>query len=839
MKKSVDPQSIPSMKRAIEEETQPPREPPDPPQVQQQPIRSANNKTRTFGNATEMKISDSKVEMIATPAMLYKVIRVVNHFIEHIIKHYPSEDDNIGIEETWYKHWKTMYPIIKSSKRSMIDVYRMLFNDYTMEDKYIDIYTIVMALKDMIPHLKHSYDILPVDDEKGKNEMNKNRFQLIITLYTGVFKDYENSFQPLDEIDSIGTYRGFHESRSITTWHTVASKASVDSEQQNTIPSDVLIDHESKSNKSDSSSQVSTPSITMNPMPRNVEPPAASPTSKSASQITNDSNLSYSQQTPAYGGKNVRFTRNQTIIRDEIIKDCQLQINNGMKGLQSSMQTLMTEQTNILKNIASSNNTHQIPQTPIRVTSRNLRNQPSPHHTPQIQNSQQPSSTRVQQQSHPRQQAPYQRSGSIIFYHNGSSYELRDQQYAKNSSDLCEVKDKMDLVQFYEEMQSDAISYNIFLQQFDLLTPWTKYTSNTLPPTCILTSLDSSTNTIDAYNRMKNALYTKLSKATIQDPEYKAIVKHGSIGKDGFEILYELMTLCHPKLTVATNKTRDTNPRPSLTSVDSIYSYAEKLSTWLTIDSIKGLKYSDDQVLDIFMEEMCKDVKYEKAVNAINSELTIKDTMLRNVGMTNFPEHLKIYHLPSTVMSYYNKDERNALFPTEGENGEVIRSIQSTSAVGVPSQDHELETGEMVTVIMKAIYDSTDGIKRLTRDRIDEICEGCGMHGHNVYQTGCDRCAQYLMIKKYLENNPQSIKGILSKYKKRQKDIAQQRRSKGKNDSPPKQPQKRYNTRFSKARVKKLQDAINQAMESESEDNDNESYSSAVQSDDEEDTSNE
>ena len=70
----------------------------------------------------------------------------------------------------------------------------------------------------------------------------------------------------------------------------------------------------------------------------------------------------------------------------------------------------------------------------------------------------------------------------------------------------------------------------------------------------MLVNLNAIDNTINAYNCMKYALYTKLNKSEFNDPEYKAIIRHGSIGKDGFEILYELMTHCHPRLMVATSK---------------------------------------------------------------------------------------------------------------------------------------------------------------------------------------------------------------------------------------------------------------------------------------------
>ena len=281
-----------------------------------------------------------------------------------------------------------------------------------------------------------------------------------------------------------------------------------------------------------------------------------------------------------------------------------------------------------------------------------------------------------------------------MFQYQSAEYELRDQYFTKHSSNLRVVKTKTDLVHFYEELQSAAISYNIFLQQFDLLQPWAKYTTNTLPPTCILTHLDAPSNTINAYNRMKNALYSKLSNSTFHDPEHKAIVKHGSIGKDGFEVLYELMTHCHPKLLVATTKIRDTNKRPELTSDDSIYSYAEKLTTWLTIESIKGLKHSDDQVLDIIMEEMRSDDKYDKGVKALDSELSIKDTFQRMGGNIQFPEHLKLYNIPSTIMSYYTEEEKKLMFPNEESTDGIVRILHEPD--GNETTDEKFDMSDLV-----------------------------------------------------------------------------------------------------------------------------------------------
>ena len=781
---------------------------------------------RDLDNNNTMVISNNDVEMIATPELLYKMIRVVNHFVEHIITHYINDDYGVSKQALWYLRWKNQYPIIKSSRRTMIETHRLVHDDYITKDKEITVYQFFMQLLNIVPHLNECYDILPVNET---GSINSNRFKLVITLYHGKLTDPNNPYSELGSNASTKVYKGFAENKSVTTWHTNASKASYESTALPPIvPADVVVNKDSISLQSDESN-------TMNAKKTPEEPPTDTTPDSKPSGITNDSNLTYSPAPPMQ--KSVKFTRNQQMIKDEIIEDCKKQIDEGMKGLHTSLKTLLIDQNNILRNNNVNNNPYNTPTqptqqpTPVVSHQRNRRNQPSPSHTgtPRQINSPYHSSSNSRHSGPPSSSfmASYQRSGSMIFRYQGTEYELRDQQYNKNSSELREVTTKTDLVHFYEELQSDAISYNIFLQQFDLLSPWAKYTTNTLPPTCIFNHLTTVDNTIDAYNCMKNALYNKLAKSTFHDKEYEAIVKHGSIGKDGFEVLYELMTHCHPKLFVATTKIRDTNKRPELTSKDSMYSYCEKLTTWLTIECIKGLKYSDDQVLDIVMDAMRNDEKYEKAVTSITSELSIKDTFQRMSGTANFPEHLKIYHLPSTIMSYYTKDEREDLFPTDTSSDGVVNKISAVE----PLHQHEmgLEMQELTQAIIKAMKESTGSGTKITRERLDEFCEGCGMWGHNVYQTGCDRCAQYLMIKKYLENNAQNIQSILSRYKKHQRNLAAQRQKKTTTEDK-KPPARRYNTRYSKARVKRLQDAIFQAMVSESDETDSDSFASATQS---------
>ena len=111
------------------------------------------------------------------------------------------------------------------------------------------------------------------------------------------------------------------------------------------------------------------------------------------------------------------------------------------------------------------------------------------------------------------------------------------------------------------------------------------------------------------------------------------------------------------------------------------------------------------------MEQLRKDEKYNLAVQSINSELTINDTLKRTTGTFGFPEHLKLYHLPSTVMPYYSKEEKNMLFSTEESTNEItsivnqIRTTVNNLSSPVPTDDSLVGIAQ---VIVRVTTDSTE-----------------------------------------------------------------------------------------------------------------------------------
>ena len=799
------------------------QEPPDPPEeMVETPPTNSDVKDAVIINMDHVTINTTK-------QLTYKVIRVMNHFIDHIIKHYNDKDTAVTETAQWYVKWKTIYPVIRSSRRSMIEVHRMLFDDYEIKDENINLYDTVMNLVMSIPHMKGCYDINETPTADKTNE-----FQFKLRLYRGNIDDANNTYSPIEENESLPSmYRPFTDSRSISTWQTNRTV---------TTPIPENVDITKSQNSDDQSSQVTDETKNGQPGPKDPEPNKLFPSKPlSSSKLT----------------KKVKFTKNQQLIKDELKNTCEQEIRQSMQGLTSSLTNLMIQQNQMLRNLSYSyaqhgnvknqsnedfhNNPHNNfaeqlnDELPTRVPSSrsNIQSPTSP--TPlrrHMRYNATPSPLANPSGHRPTFQRTSfaHRSGSLYFKYQGSDYELRDSQYAKNSAELREVNDKTDLVHFYEEMQSDAITYNIFLQQFDLLQPWQKYITETLPPTCIFDNLTIQENTIDAYNRMKNALYTKLSKSQINDPEYKAIVKHGSIGKDGFEILYELMTHCHPKLMVASTKIRDTNPRPHIDDQESIYSYLEKLTTWLTIEQINGMQHNDDQILNIVMEEMRSDTRYQAAIDGISSELTIRDTFQRMHGSSQFPENLKLYNLPSTIMSYYSKEEKMSLFPTDNSLSPVVQSLKPTAAVLTNNTTQNSESNDLAQAILQITTDPKQAQVLLAREGVDEQCEGCGLYGHNVFQTGCDRCAQFILIQRYLEKHPSHTKPILAKYKAHQQELMKERKKRKEKREPFKKDKSKssYSFKSRKARIQRIHDALDHALLPPSESSDEEeSYASA------------
>ena len=719
-------------------------------------------------------LTDKSVTMMVKPHSFYRLVRVLNHWIKHLIEHYPpGVHSRINSDAEWLVKWNTLYKIMRSSNREFKEMYQVWTNDYNEKDPTPqDLFEFFLI---DIPMLRMSYDIQPID----KDDSNPRKyFQITLDLY--FFKDENNAY---GEAASLPQYRPFTDNNSLVTWTTnfsMNSESQADQQEENISQ---------KKNAKESSTNIGEIPPTIN-LKSEMEQEAHGNSAPSPS--SGDTNLSHDSVSKDGSKRDIKNAKKTKELQAAVSQACSQSIekvSENMMGYVDKLQDVMLEQTKILQQMYITQQvTQPVPQhVPSMSTSQRMSNMPSPKHTV---NNQRQSSTGYGGQRQSSQ--PFQRSGIVTFSHNGQQYDLNDTHFHKYSRDLLVVSTKHDLIQFYVQLQSMAVMDNIFLTPFDALTSWNKI-SDTIPTTCMLTTLNAADNTIEAYKRMKSAIYTKVASATISNAEYEAIVAHHATTQDGFEVMYDLAVHCHPKLAKSTSKVRDTNPRPTMKPSDSIYSFVKSIETWREIDSISGITHSVEQVLDIVMEELRADTRYEVACAGIMSRITMNETYNSQFGTTAFPHELLLTNLPGTVMSYYTDEEKSSFFPSKNKAQMNVATTPPRSN----TTTHQL---------CESIINRIQSDQSMARESVDVLCKGCGKFGHDVYQSGCDFCAQLLIARNFLQENPKSAGKILRKYRQHQRIRQDHRKSRQSNNSD-----KKKRVRFSnknRAKVKQVTDLL-------------------------------
>jgi hypothetical protein len=738
-------------------------------------------------------INETSISLIAQPKTVWKIIRALNHWIDNLVTFYEPKDQ-INEEQPWYKQWKGIYRLIKSSKTTYIHVYQLMLNDYSPTTESTTVTQLIEYLLNTIPRLSEYATISTIEGQ----ERNQNYFNFELKLFYNEMNDDNNKFNDMRSKDS--RYKPFTDNESLCTWHTLPSqKSTISDTGSKSIPKIV---HTQPSNEDHQSQQEGQKSGFTNQ--------SLSPNIMSNSELQPKLNLRVNKNIK----KSEELKTLVTTACKEEIRNEMTTIREEMSDLKVDLQSTLEAQTKQLESMLC----RVIPSTasppsPIATSQQATipplyrRSMPSPRPDMHKFNfsrddiKEEPL-THESDKPAPTGQRTYQRAGAYVFDFEGNSYELRDGDFSKYTANLITVNSSNDLITYYKQLQAMAVTYNIFLREFHELTPWNR-SENSIPSTCLFTIIDVPTKTIDAYRRMKSVLYSKILKSEFNHPEHKAIIAHGSEQQDGFEILYDLMTQCHPKLASATRKYRVTNHRPDMGKNDSVYEYVKQLHNWMEIEKIDGHNYDNDQILNIVMEQLRADTRYDLAVASIQSELTLRDTFQRQYGASVFPEGLTLRNLPGTIMSYYSDDEKRQLFPTPSSNTSVINVL------------HSQETTD--DAIVRSMRDNTS----FARKSIDKLCGGCGKYGHDIFKSGCDFCAQHLIASEFFKKYPKASNKILEQYREHQLQRQKQRRNNESNGSKGYNQQKpRYNLRNKnkKATVRMLQDVITGMLDESSDD---------------------
>ena len=85
---------------------------PDPPEPDSAKMEIKISKSNESEPNT-MIINKDYVVLHTSPELVYKIVRVLNHFITHIITHHEDTGHDVHKSATWYCKWNTIYPMIR------------------------------------------------------------------------------------------------------------------------------------------------------------------------------------------------------------------------------------------------------------------------------------------------------------------------------------------------------------------------------------------------------------------------------------------------------------------------------------------------------------------------------------------------------------------------------------------------------------------------------------------------------------------------------------------------------------------------------------------------------
>ena len=245
-----------------------------------------------------LHITERTITIRVTPTLFYKVIRAINHWINHIIEHYSDIHQNINSTHTWYVKWTSLYKLMRSSKCTILEMYHIWTGNYSKT--YISAYAFLLELLNDIPILRMCYDI--TDIEEGK--VNEDHFDLELALYFPLME--ANTFSALgSDIE----FTPFTDNQSLTTWNTKTTIHSDDETQQEVkLPETIAIttggdlkDPDPTDTNSPPSKECATGAINTTPSDETVSKnknqdvnPYQKENSPVVSKFTEDSNISLS-----------------------------------------------------------------------------------------------------------------------------------------------------------------------------------------------------------------------------------------------------------------------------------------------------------------------------------------------------------------------------------------------------------------------------------------------------------------------------------------------------------------------------------------------------------------
>ena len=304
-----------------------------------------------------------------------------------------------------------------------------------------------------------------------------------------------------------------------------------------------------------------------------------------------------------------------------------------------------------------------------------------------------------------------------------------------------------------------------------LLRPWDKVVKN---ESLALITPNNCDNYHHAYQCMSQAIFNYL------DANKDVIFQQYSIPRgyiegyrstyDGFQVLYETLTVNHPAL-VDYVASREDPIKPTMAAWKyNIYTFCNALKDYYDYE-YRGLSQRPDdhqrKVLKYIRAQLESDERYEKAIHHIDAELKriyeYADAPLpfpRNLTLEGAVAVTLMKQIPRSIY----EDINNSISGTTNHAAPSEYTINKAYSRKPPRVKSHSPLGNKTQQLQLSPKDAT------SRTPIDAICSACGGSGHDIEKNGCDRAAQLDMLLKYnKKQNQKHIAKATEIYKKLQK----------------------------------------------------------------------
>jgi hypothetical protein len=366
-----------------------------------------------------INVGTATVQLIAQPKNTYVLIRVVNHWINNLLEFYDGDKD-INKNQTWYIKWSSKYSHIRSSKRSLYDVYRALSENGNIDETDVTMYTLVTWLKDNIPEFVKHYDI----KEQEENKNNMNHFTFSLSLFYSPYDDPNNRFS--DYASQNDKFIPYTANKSIATKNTDVSRAGT------SIVSEELQDIDKEPNIPKT--------VDLNVNPNNDDDDLMA-IENNNQKISGDTNLSYSPAAATTDNSDTlhpstkRQRKKTEDIKQNISNTCKNEIKSELQSFKDELHKSMSSYTdNITKMFNTTDKPDDVKSIPVPMIPPTYRqSMPSPN--PRKPDEQLPTSYKYDQMQTLQtseqyatkfHHMPYQKHNALSFSHFPESLQLRN-----------------------------------------------------------------------------------------------------------------------------------------------------------------------------------------------------------------------------------------------------------------------------------------------------------------------------------------------------------------------------------------------------------------------------